>query len=85
LRSASVETVTICPPAPPVVPPFVAAQPYRLKSGVPPVEVNVAMTVLLALITIVAGFAVPARSPLQPENTKPAAGVAVSVTTLPEA
>src|SRR5262249_50950794 len=47
--------------------------------------VKVAVTVRFALIVIVCGFAAPVRSPLQPEKTKPAAGVAVSVTTVPAA
>ena len=47
--------------------------------------VNVAVTVRLALMVIVVGLADPLRSPLQPENWKPEAGVAVSVTTVPAA
>jgi hypothetical protein len=47
------------------------------------VEVNVAVTLLLAFIVIDAGLVVPVRSPLQPENVYPLAGVAVSETTVP--
>ena len=42
-----------------------------------------ATTLLFAFITIVVGFAVVDRSPLQFANVKPATGVAVSVTTVP--
>ena len=48
-----------------------------------PVVVKVAVTVRFTLIVIVVGLADPLRSPLQPEKTKPAAGVAVRVTTVP--
>ena len=44
----------------------------------PPVDgVKFATTLLLAFIVIVVGFADPLRSPLQFENTKPAAGDAL--------
>src|SRR6187399_46571 len=42
-----------------------------------------AVTAALALRVMFAGFALPLRAPLQPMNEEPAAGVAVSVTTLP--
>jgi len=45
--------------------------------------VNVAVTVLFALIVIWTGLAVLVMSPLHPEKTNPAAGVAVNVTTVP--
>ena len=54
-------------------------------NGPPVTGANVAVTVLFAFIVMVVGFALPVRSPLQPENWKPAAGVAVSVTTVPDA
>ena len=47
--------------------------------------VNVAVTALSLFMVTVAGLAVPVRSPLQPENTHPDAGVAVSCTVEPEA
>jgi hypothetical protein len=52
-------------------------------NGPPVTCVNVAVTVRFALIVMVAGFVEPLRSPLQPENWKPLAGVAVNVTTVP--
>ena len=52
-------------------------------NGPPVCCVNVAVTVRFALIVIVAGLAEPLRSPLQPEKTKPAPALAVSVTTVP--
>ena len=44
---------------------------------------KLAITVLFAFIVICAGLAVPPRSPLQPMNVSPAAGVTVRVTTVP--
>ena len=45
--------------------------------------VKVAVMFLLPVIVTASGLAVPVASPLQPVNWKPAAGVAVSVTTVP--
>jgi hypothetical protein len=49
------------------------------------VSVNVAVTVLFALMVMVAGFAEPVRSPLQPLHRHPGSGAAVSVTAVPGA
>src|SRR5262245_46507184 len=76
-------TVVVGPPAPPVVPLPVAAKPNRPKFGFPPVCVKFATTFLLEFMTMVERVAVPARFPLQLENWKPAAALAVSVTTVP--
>jgi hypothetical protein len=47
--------------------------------------VKVAATVFAPFIVIVAGLAFPVKAPLQPLNTQPASGLAVKVTTMPEA
>ena len=44
---------------------------------------NVAVTVRFALMVMVAGFADPLRSPLQPDEVESGGGVAVNVTTVP--
>jgi hypothetical protein len=49
------------------------------------VDVKTALTLRLAVIVTVAGLAVPDASPAQRVNRYPAAGVAVRVTTVPEA
>jgi hypothetical protein len=48
------------------------------------VEVKTALTLRFALIVTVVGLAVPDASPAQRVNTYPAAGAAVSVTTVPD-
>jgi hypothetical protein len=50
--------------------------------SVPPLRLNVAVTVRAAVIATVQ-VAVPVQAPLQPANTEPAAGAAVSVTDAP--
>jgi hypothetical protein len=47
--------------------------------------VKVAVTERSPFMVIVVGLAEPVRSPLQPANWKPEAGMAVSVTTVPKA
>ena len=45
--------------------------------------VNVAVTVVLPVMVLVALMAVPSRSPLHPANVHPGVGWAVKVTTSP--
>jgi hypothetical protein len=47
--------------------------------------VKVAVTALLPFMVTVAGFAEPVREPPQPVKPEPAAGLAVRVTTVPDA
>src|SRR6266700_2539830 len=83
MRSASVDTVTVCPPLPPVVTP--AAKPKRWKSGVVPDATKLPVTLVLELRVKVSGFALLTTPPVQPVKVAPALGVAVSVTDVPQA
>jgi hypothetical protein len=51
----------------------------------PPALEKLAVSVLLASMAMVTGFADPVAAPLQPVNVAPLAGVAVTVTDVPEA
>ncbi len=82
MRSASVDTVTVCPPLPPVVTP--AAKPKRWKSGVADVA-KFPVTLVLAFSVKVRGFALLVTPPVQPVKVAPALGVAVSVIDVPHA
>src|SRR5882724_11772471 len=83
MRSASVDTVTVCPPLPPVVRP--AAKPKRWKSGVVPFAVKFPVTLVFVLRVNVRGFVLLVTPPVQPVKVAPALGVAVSVTDVPHA
>src|SRR6266704_2843534 len=83
MRSASVDTVTVCPPLPPVVRP--AAKPKRWKSGVVPLAVKFPVTLVFVLRVNVRGFVLLVTPPVQPVKVAPALGVAVSVTDVPHA
>lgn len=51
--------------------------------SVPPLRLNVAVTARAAVMATVHVVVVPVQAPLQPANTEPAAGAAVSVTDAP--
>src|SRR6266700_1891032 len=83
MRSASVDTVTVCPPLPPVVTP--AAKPKRWKSGVVPFAVKLPVTLVLVVSVKVRGFTLLVTPPVHPVKLAPAFGVDVRVRDVPHA
>src|SRR6266567_4534020 len=63
--------------------PVMVPEPTVVVVRVKRIRVNVAVMDLLRSSVMVAGFVVPARSPLQPTNCHPGAGIAVRVMLVP--